>query len=54
MNCIIDKSITYHLKKGKKAEVIRRYIKMKYRVNMDLKTLKERVKNLQHSQLELT
>lgn len=54
MNCVIDKSILYHLKKGKKAEVIRRYIKMKYRVNIELSALKERVKNLQHSQLELT
>lgn len=53
MNCVIDKSILYHLRKGKKAEVIRRYIKMKYRVNMDISALKERVKNL-NSQLELT
>ncbi|UII34147.1 hypothetical protein LVD17_10015 [Fulvivirga ulvae] len=53
MNCVIDKSILFHLRQGKKAEVILRYIKMKYRISMDLSALKERVKNL-NSQLELT
>lgn len=54
MNCLIDKSLSYSLKKGKKAEVIRRYIRMKYRIHMDLKSLKERLKYLANNQLELT
>ncbi len=53
MNCLIDSSLTYSLRKGKRAEVIRRYIKMKYRINMDLATVKERIKILSSSNLEL-
>lgn len=44
MNCVINNSITDHLKKGKKLEVIRRYIEMKYRVSIDLESLRERIK----------
>lgn len=54
MKCLIDKSVAYSLKKGKKAEVIRRYIRMKYRINMDLQTIKMRIRQMTHSQLELT
>lgn len=56
MNCIIDNSISYHIKKGRKAEVVRRYIKMKYRINIELNALKERMKHLgiQPNNLELT
>ena len=51
MNCVINNSIIDNLKKGKKLEVIRRYIEMKYRINIDLQAMKERVKRLNH-QLE--
>lgn len=44
MNCVINNSITDHLKKGTKLEVIRRYIEMKYRVSIDLESLKERIR----------
>lgn len=44
MNCVINNSITDHLKKGKKLEVIRRYIEMKYRISIDLESLRERIK----------
>lgn len=44
MNCVINNSIVDNLKKGKKLEVIRRYIEMKYHTNIDLSALKERVK----------
>ncbi|WP_185154201.1 hypothetical protein [Fulvivirga sp. M361] len=54
MKCLIDKSVAYSLRKGKKAEVIRRYIRMKYRINMDLGTIKERIKQMTNNQLELT
>lgn len=51
MNCIIDKSILRFLKQGEKAEVIRRYIRMKYRIDIDLPTLNARVKNLRQMKL---
>ncbi|UII28186.1 hypothetical protein LVD15_07110 [Fulvivirga maritima] len=54
MNCVIDNSILFHLRQGRKMEVIRRYIKMKYRINMDMATLKKRVKHINATQLELT
>ncbi len=54
MNCLINNSLSYSLKKGKRTEVIRRYIRMKYRINMDLRSLKERIKHLANNQLELT
>jgi hypothetical protein len=44
MNCVINNSIVDNLKKGKKLEVIRRYIEMKYRVNIDAESLKERIR----------
>ncbi len=55
MNCLIDNSLIYSLRRGKRAEVIRRYIRMKYRINMDIHALKKRIKDLTTSgQLELT
>ena len=54
MNCLIDKSLSYSLKKGKKAEVIRRYIRMTHRIHMDLGSLKKRIKYLANNKLELT
>lgn len=46
MNCVINSSIVDNIKKGRKLEVIRRYIQMKYRTSMDMRALKERVKLL--------
>lgn len=47
MNCIINNVIdTYH-KRGKKAEVMRRYIRMKYRITIDIASIRERIKSLQ-------
>lgn len=54
MKCLIDKSVAYSLRKGKKAEVIRRYIRMKYRIHVDLQTIRERIRQMTSSQLELT
>ncbi|WP_017730178.1 hypothetical protein [Nafulsella turpanensis] len=44
MNCVINSSIIDHIRKGKKLEVIRRYIEMKYRISIDMESLKERIK----------
>jgi hypothetical protein len=49
MNCIIDSAILFLVRQGQKPKAIRRYIRMKYRVNIDLKSLKERVKRLSTS-----
>ncbi|UII22426.1 hypothetical protein [Fulvivirga ligni] len=54
MNCVIDNSILYHLRQGRKMDVIRRYIKLKYRISMDMETLKERIKHINTKHLELT
>lgn len=44
MKCVINNSISDNLKKGKKLEVIRRYIEMKYHTSIDLQALKARIK----------
>lgn len=44
MNCVINNSIIDHIRKGKKLDVIRRYIEMKYRISIDMEALKERIK----------
>ncbi len=46
MNCIIDSAIEFLAKSGQKPKAIKRYIKMKYRINMDLKSLKQRLRKL--------
>lgn len=46
MNCVINNVIDTYLRKGKKIEVIRRYIRMKYRIYIDLTSIKERIKLL--------
>lgn len=46
MNCVINNSITDNLRKGKKLEVIRRYIQMKYGISIDALALKERIKSM--------
>ncbi len=46
MNCIIDNAILLLARQGQNPKAIKRYIRMKYRINMDLKSLKERIKKL--------
>ena len=46
MNCVINNSITDNLKKGKKLDVIRRYIQMKYGISIDALALQERIKSM--------
>ncbi len=42
MTCLINKTTRHYLAKGKKIEVIARYLKMKYKINMDISLLRKR------------
>lgn len=53
MNCIIDNTINHYYRQGKKASVIKRYIKMRYRINMDLASINERLRQIQSKDIEL-
>ncbi len=46
MNCVINNVIDTYLSKGRRIEVIRRYIRLKYRISIDLASIKERIKML--------
>ncbi len=48
MNCIIDNVIQYYAGKGKRSDVIRRYLRMKYHINIDHSALKARIRDLRH------
>lgn len=43
MTCIINAAITQYLSKGKRLEVIARYLKMKYKISIDPNVLRKRV-----------
>ncbi len=47
MNCLIDKAIQKAARKRHKVEVIRRYIRMKYRIQLDTEVLESRLKQNQ-------
>lgn len=47
MNCIINQTIDKYLKKGKKADVILRYIRIKHRVKLERAVLARRMSLLQ-------
>jgi hypothetical protein len=44
MKDVINNTVETNLKKGRKLEVIRRYIRLKYRISIDLPALKERMR----------
>ena len=46
MNCIINNVINTYYKKGKKVEVMRRYIRMKYGINIDVASIDERIRSI--------
>ena len=47
MDCLIDNVITrWYIKKGKKVEVIRRYIRMRYGIMMDVQSIQKRITKL--------
>ena len=43
MTCIINKTTRHYLAKGKKLEVIARYLRMRYKISVDLNVLRKRV-----------
>ena len=43
MTCLINNVIDFSLQKGKRLEVIKRYIQIKYRVNIDNLSIKKRM-----------
>ncbi len=42
MNCVIDTMINYQLKKGRKIEVMKRYLQIRYRIKIDDVALRKR------------
>ncbi|MCZ6522084.1 MAG: hypothetical protein O6939_09710 [Bacteroidetes bacterium] len=46
MNCLIDQVIDSYLRQGQRIETIKKYIWQKYRINIDAKSIKERIKLL--------
>lgn len=53
MRNIIDETLSQALMRGKRLEVIARYIRMKYRVNIDAATLRRRVEMAQSGPMNL-
>ena len=46
MNCLIDQVIDSYLRQSQRIETIKKYIWQKYRINIDAKSIKERIKML--------
>jgi|GEM_PF-4057973 len=42
MNCVIDSLINHQLKKGRKIDVLKRYLRMRYRIKIDELALTKR------------
>lgn len=47
MNCVINETIDAYLSQGKDLEEIQCLILVKYHINIDIKSIKERVRLLQ-------
>lgn len=43
MNCLINKTADHYLRKGKRIEVIARYIRLKYRISIENAALTKRL-----------
>lgn len=43
MNCLIDEALQRYADRAHKAEVIRRYIRLKYRISIDRESMKQRL-----------
>jgi tRNA(Ser,Leu) C12 N-acetylase TAN1 len=54
MNCIINQTVKDALEKGKKFDVVSRYIRLKYRIKIDAASIKQRAKALRVKNFELT
>jgi len=46
MNCIVNNTISYLVRQGKKAKAIRKYIREKYHISIDLPSIKRRMEYL--------
>ncbi len=53
MNCLIDTTINKYYTRGKKVDVIIRYIRMKYRISLDPEVLKARLKEIKPKSLKV-
>jgi len=42
MNCIINSMTKYYLGRGKSLDVIAKYLKLKYKITVDLEVLRKR------------
>lgn len=47
MNCLINDTIRRYMNKGRKVDVIARYLRMKYHVAIDAAVLKKRMNTLE-------
>jgi tRNA(Ser,Leu) C12 N-acetylase TAN1 len=48
MQCVINTVLEQARNKNKRLEVISRYIRLKYKIRMDISTLKNRIKGLKN------
>ena len=46
MNCLIDSALQFLVNRNKSLKVIRRYIRMKYKINIDERALEQRLLKL--------
>lgn len=46
MNCLINQTIDRYMKSGRRPDVISRYIRLKYRINIEVSALTKRLKTL--------
>ena len=46
MNCVIDTLINHQLKKGRKIDVLKRYLRMRYRIKIDDLALRKRARGV--------
>lgn len=44
--CIVDNVLASTLKKGKRLDIVRRYLRMKYHVHLDAAAIQSRLKSL--------
>lgn len=49
MSCLIDAAIERSVKEGRRIEVIRRFIRLKYRIKMDRDSIVKRIQILKKS-----
>lgn len=54
MTCLINDTISFYLKREKKIEVIRRYIRIKYKINIDSESLLQRVASYKEGSLQMS